>query len=68
MLPGRCRYYPSCSEYSLECFQRFSFFKALYKSVFRILRCNPLFEGYFDPVIPENDNAILTNSAGNKKQ
>jgi putative membrane protein insertion efficiency factor len=49
-LPGRCRFYPSCSEYALECFHRFSFFKALGLTSWRIARCTPLSRGYFDPV------------------
>lgn len=49
-LPGRCRFYPSCSEYAVECFHRFSFFKALGLASWRIARCTPLSQGYFDPV------------------
>lgn len=45
----KCRYFPSCSQYGLECFQKFSFFKALFLTIFRILRCNPLFKGGWDP-------------------
>ncbi len=51
--PGSCRFYPSCSHYAEECFERFSFGKAFIKSAYRILRCNPLNQGYFDPVVPE---------------
>ena len=43
-----CRYYPSCSEYSKECFKTYPTWKALIKSSKRILRCNPLFEGGID--------------------
>lgn len=45
-----CRYTPTCSQYSLECFQKFSFFKALFLTIFRILRCNPLSKGGYNPV------------------
>ena len=44
-----CRYSPSCSNYGLECFMKFNFFKALLLTVLRILRCNPLFKGGYDP-------------------
>lgn len=53
LLPGRCRFYPSCSEYAVQCFEHYSFPRALGKSAYRILRCNPLSEGYFDPAVPE---------------
>jgi len=50
LLPPACRYNPSCSEYAMQSFQKHTFFRALWLSVYRILRCNPLFPGGFDPV------------------
>ncbi len=50
LMPGRCRFYPTCSAYALECFERFSFFRALGKTVWRLMRCTPFSKGYFDPV------------------
>lgn len=37
----RCRFYPTCSEYSKKCFKKHGFLKGLYFSTRRILRCNP---------------------------
>lgn len=45
-----CRYTPTCSQYGLECFEKFNFFKAFFLTTFRILRCNPLSKGGYDPV------------------
>lgn len=45
ILPASCRYYPSCSEYSLWQFKHNSFFRAFFATIFRILRCNPFFDG-----------------------
>lgn len=45
-----CRFTPTCSEYSLQSFKKFGLLMGLYKSIFRILRCNPLFKGGYDPV------------------
>lgn len=50
-LGNRCRFYPSCSSYALEAFERFWFGKALAKSIWRILRCNPFNAGGYDPVL-----------------
>ncbi|MCH4891232.1 membrane protein insertion efficiency factor YidD [Acidaminobacter sp. JC074] len=50
LLGPHCRYAPTCSEYSLQAFEKYGFFKGLYLSVFRILRCNPLFKGGYDPL------------------
>lgn len=49
LAPG-CRYSPTCSEYSIEAFQRFGFFRGLILSVRRILSCHPWHHGGHDPV------------------
>ena len=54
-LPNCCRYYPSCSEYALYEFKFNGVFRALWATVARILRCNPLFKGGIDhPIIARN--------------
>ena len=45
-----CRFYPVCSDYAIESIERFGVFKGLFLSILRLLRCNPLFRGGFDPV------------------
>lgn len=45
-----CRYHPTCSSYSKEAYQKHNFFYASLLSVWRILRCNPLSKGGYDPV------------------
>ena len=45
-----CRYHPSCSTYSKHAFEKHNFFYASILSVWRILRCNPLSKGGYDPV------------------
>ena len=55
MLPGNCRYYPTCSEYAKWQFQFNAPHKALAASTLRILRCNQLFDGGIDyPVVTFN--------------
>jgi hypothetical protein len=54
LMPGRCRFYPTCSAYAVECFERFSFCKALFLTLYRLARCTPFSQGFFDPV-PEQD-------------
>ena len=51
-----CRYYPSCSEYSLQAFKKYNFIKAFGLSIIRILKCNPIFIGGFDPLVKEIEN------------
>lgn len=56
VFPSSCRFYPSCSEYSKQAFESFGFFKALYLTILRIFKCNPMSEGYFDPLPLENQS------------
>jgi len=52
LTPGSCRYYPTCSNYAIWQFENNTFFKAIYFTIARILRCNQLFEGGFDyPIV-----------------
>lgn len=48
--PPCCRFTPTCSAYALEAFKKRGFFVGLILTVGRILRCNPLFKGGYDPV------------------
>ncbi len=50
LLGPNCRYAPTCSQYSIEAFEKYGFFKGLYLSVKRILRCNPFVKGGYDPL------------------
>lgn len=45
-----CRFYPSCSEYSVQALQKYGFLKGSWKSIKRILRCHPFHPGGHDPV------------------
>ena len=54
LLGNSCRYFPTCSDYSIEALKTFGFFKGSYKSLRRIISCHPIKllgggEG-FDPV------------------
>ncbi|MBQ2712262.1 MAG: membrane protein insertion efficiency factor YidD [Clostridia bacterium] len=53
LIPSNCRYYPSCSRYTIEAIQKHGVFKGCLLGAYRILRCNPFAKGGFDPV-PDN--------------
>ncbi|MCL5031185.1 MAG: membrane protein insertion efficiency factor YidD [Bacteroidetes bacterium] len=51
LFPPSCRFYPTCSEYAVQAFQKYGVFKGGTKAAWRILRCNPFNKGGYDPLI-----------------
>jgi putative membrane protein insertion efficiency factor len=47
---GSCRYVPTCSNYAKEAIEKYNIFKAIIKITIRVLKCNPLSKGGYDPV------------------
>ena len=45
-----CRYLPTCSEYAIAAVERRGVLIGSLKALWRLLRCNPLFRGGYDPV------------------
>lgn len=54
-IPNRCRFYPTCSAYSLESLKKYGAIKGSLLTLYRVLRCHPFHPGGNDPV-PENFN------------
>ena len=48
-----CRYFPTCSEYSIESLKTYGFSKGLLLSFKRIMSCHPWGNSGFDPVKKE---------------
>lgn len=55
--PPTCRFQPSCSEYMIQALEQHGVMKGLVLGVWRILRCNPLCRGGFDPVPPRKSRS-----------
>ncbi|AGA70917.1 hypothetical protein Desdi_3534 [Desulfitobacterium dichloroeliminans LMG P-21439] len=45
-----CRFYPTCSEYSIQALQKYGVIKGSWKSLVRISKCHPFHPGGYDPV------------------
>ena len=45
-----CRFYPSCSHYGYQAIYKYGVLKGGLMAIWRVLRCNPLNKGGFDPV------------------
>lgn len=46
----RCRFYPTCSQYTYTAIERFGVIRGTLMGMWRILRCNPWNAGGYDPV------------------
>ena len=64
MFPAKCRFYPTCSQYTLEAVKEHGAIKGTYLGIKRILKCHPFHEGGYDPV-PKKENK---NSEGKKEE
>ena len=47
-LGRRCRFYPSCSCYAVECLNKYYLPKACFKIIVRLLKCHPFHPGGVD--------------------
>jgi uncharacterized protein len=47
---SHCRFYPTCSEYSLQALQQYGVIKGMYLTLRRLLKCQPFHSGGYDPV------------------
>lgn len=47
---GFCRFQPTCSEYGYKSIEKYGVLKGGWMAFYRILRCNPLSKGGYDPV------------------
>ena len=60
----RCRFYPSCSQYTYEAVNRYGVLKGALKGLWRILRCSPLSKGGVDPVRGRPAEGTATTASG----
>lgn len=56
-LPPRCKYCPTCSQYAVEALRVHGAWRGMGLATWRLLRCNPLSDGGFDPVPPKSGGA-----------
>ena len=46
----RCKFYPTCSEYTKQAIEKYGALKGIRLGIFRFLRCNPFSKGGYDPL------------------
>ena len=47
---GTCRFYPTCSHYAYQAIVKHGLIRGSGLAIWRVLRCQPLSQGGFDPV------------------
>ena len=47
--PPSCRFYPSCSQYTVEAFRMYGILQGFKLGIWRIIRCNPFGGHGYDP-------------------
>lgn len=47
---GKCRFYPTCSEYAMQSIERYGAVKGMLMAIKRVLKCHPFHPGGYDPV------------------
>jgi putative membrane protein insertion efficiency factor len=50
LLPGACRYYPTCSAYAIQALEKHGVVAGSWLTLRRIARCHPFRPGGYDPV------------------
>ena len=49
-LPPTCRFYPTCSQYTLEAVDKYGVKKGIFLGIKRISKCHPYNNGGYDPL------------------
>lgn len=47
---SKCKFYPTCSNYAILAYKKYSFIKATVLVIIRICKCNPFSKGGYDPL------------------
>ena len=50
IMPGKCRFYPTCSTYFVQAVEKYGPCKGSLLGIKRILKCHPFHEGGYDPL------------------
>ena len=50
IMPGKCRFYPTCSTYFVQAVEKYGPFTGSLLGIKRLLKCHPFHEGGYDPL------------------
>ena len=63
-----CRFYPSCSNYTMLAVKSHGVWEGLALGLIRILKCHPFHPGGWDPVPPARNREAVSNINFNSKE
>ena len=46
----KCKYYPTCSEYTKQAIEKYGALRGSFLGIKRIIKCNPFSKGGYDPL------------------
>lgn len=50
MKPPSCRFYPTCSQYTIDAISKYGIIKGISMALRRLVKCHPFNPGGYDPV------------------
>ncbi|MGI5852579.1 MAG: membrane protein insertion efficiency factor YidD [Caldicoprobacterales bacterium] len=50
LFPNSCRFYPTCSHYTILALEKYGAMGGLWKAIRRISKCHPFHPGGYDPL------------------
>jgi len=63
MLGPRCRFFPSCSEYTADAISEYGVLRGSAMGAMRLVKCHPWHAGGYDPVPEKNTKTALSTAA-----
>ena len=63
----RCKYYPTCSQYSIDAIKQYGSLRGVVMTAWRLIRCNPFSHGGVDYADPNKTKAALFNETTTTK-
>ena len=66
-LGKQCRFYPTCSEYSIQALREWGVFRGLWLSARRILRCQPWTKSFGEDPVPKRSGHGGSHESTTKK-
>ena len=58
----RCKYYPTCSQYSIDAIREYGSIRGVFMMAWRLVRCNPFSHGGVDYAVKKVKSGPMTKA------